>query len=84
MTYATASSEALIPIVNKLQDVLVGEDFATAVIAVLMLAVVMQRQDIEPEVLEKIIDEWSQQLQALFHLHDSSPTALVTDKSRMN
>ncbi len=73
LAYATVSSDVIIPIVDKLQTVLVGEDFEAAVIAVMMLAIVMQRQDLDPDAVQAIMDEWSKSLHQLFALHDIQP-----------
>ncbi len=70
LAYATVSSDVIIPIVDKLQTVLIGEDFEAAVIAVMMLAIVMQRQDLEPDTVQCIMDDWSKSLHSLFALHD--------------
>lgn len=71
LAYATASIEQILPIIDRLQGVLVGEDFEAAVIALMMLTVVMQRQDLPPETVQNIIDEWSKALHQLFALHDA-------------
>ncbi len=84
LAYATSTSEEIMPIVDKLQSVLVGEDFESCVIAVLMLAIVMQRQDLDPDSLQSIMDEWSKTLHDLFALYDAVPNVPVLDRKKLN
>lgn len=84
LAYAQSSSEEIMPIVDKLQNVLVGENFEACVIAVMMLAIVMQRQDLDPDSLQSILDEWSKGLHDLFALHDFKPPNYGMDKKKLN
>jgi hypothetical protein len=83
LTYATSTSDQIMPLVDKLQTVLVGEDFESCVIAVMMLAIVMQRQDLQADVLQSILDEWSKSLHDLFGLYDAIPNVPLVAK-KMN